>query len=437
MLKLLCFLLLLSHSYSQAQLPSIDGYWRGAVSRDGAIQLIEFTFSAHGDSLKAIYNLPDLGMYEEEAPLGAVTDSSFTVKTYMGIFELNINNEHDEITGINHTWKPVPLKFHIKKMVVPLPEYEKKEVEIFIADTEIKGSLYKPLNREKHPLLIIAHGADNPSRTNWVYRYYAYLLVKYGYAVFIYDQRGSGASGGKKDADLNMHAVDLVAIGKHFSKHAEIDPGRMAIIGESRGGWVAPMAAGMSNYFKSLILIQGSPKSPIDLEYDVIKSSLQDRGFSQSQIDSAISYAGLYFKTARNPHSWEQLVNERKMIEDREWTEQLPKSDKLNDENMLWWKNNDVDPAPYLKKRKASILAIYGTADIYVPANDNAPLMKSYLSESAKAYKVLTITDLPHSLYFYQSLFGNEFSWPEHFWIWPKRSEEMDTAIVEWLKQTL
>lgn len=437
MIRFMCCLFLFSFSYVQALPPSLDGYWRGAVSRDGSIQLIEIKFTTNGDSLQASYNLPDLGLYEEEALLSALTDSSFNIKTFMGLFHVMINKEHNELTGINNAWKPVPLKFHVKKMISPLPEYQKEDVSIFINDADIHGSLYKPINKKKFPLVIISHGADNPTRKNWVYRYYAYLLVEYGYAVFIYDQRGSGCSGGKKEADLNDHAEDVVAIGKYFAKQDFIDQRRMAIIGESRGGWVAPIAAGNSSLFKTLILIQGSPKSPVELEYDVIRTSLNAQGFHPSQIDSALHYTGLYFKTARTPSSWKELAKERKMIEDREWAEQLPKSDKLNDENMLWWKNNDVDPAPYLKNRSVSILAIYGAADIYVPANDNAPLMKTYLGMSDKDYKVVTIAGLPHSLYFYQSLYGDVFSWPQHFWIWPKRSVEMDTTIVEWLKKTL
>jgi hypothetical protein len=437
MFKLLCCLLLVHYSHAQPVLPSIEGYWRGAVSRDGAVQLAEVLFTRQGDSLTAHYNLPDLGLYEEPALLSGVTDSGFSIKTFMGIFQVIINKAHDEITGINSNWKPVPLKFHIKRMIMPLPDYQKEEVAVTIADAVIKGSLCKPVSEKEFPLVIIVHGADNPSRTNWVYRYYAYLLVKYGYAVFMYDQRGCGASGGSKDADLNDHANDLVAIGKYFSAKASIDPRRIAIIGESRGGWVAPIAAARSSYFKTLVLIQGSPKSPVELEYDVIKTSLEASGFRQPQVDSAIDYARLYFRTVKDPALWGQLSTVRKRIGNTEWAAQLPTSDNPGDENMRWWKKNDVDPAPYLKNREASILAIYGDADIYVPAKDNAPLMKTYLGNTNKDYKVLTIAGLPHSLYFYQSLYGNAFSWPSQFWVWPKRSVVMDTAIVEWLKETL
>jgi pimeloyl-ACP methyl ester carboxylesterase len=415
--------------------PPVVGYWKGGVSRDGAIQAIEVNFYIVGDSIRATYNLPDLGLYEEPVLLHFTTDTTFSFRAFMGSFNCFYNKEHAEITGENKLWKPVGLKMHLKKVRLPKTDHTKELLAISSGDINIKGTLFKPVNQKRSPLVIIAHGADDPTRKNWVYRYYAYMLVKEGYAVFIFDQRGNGESGGK-DATLHDNASDIISIARYFKTRKYIEPKRMAIIGESRGGWVAPIAA-QSGFFKTIILLAGPAKSPVSLETDVVEMSLSEEGYRKAQIDSALDYTRFYFKTIKDPQLWSSLKNKYDAIKKRPWADVLQDTDSLNDEGMQWWKQNEFDPAVYLTKVRSSVLAVFGSKDILVPAIENEMLMKDYLTRSGQKFKTYIISNLPHGLYFYSTLIGNEFLWPENFWIWPKRSIEMDELIIDWLKERL
>lgn len=422
---------LLLHVLANA-LPIPDGYWRGAVNRGGSIQLIEVTVAEN----KSTYSLPDLGLFEEALVFTSITDSAFKIKTFMGEFTCYYNDTHKEITGDNKSWKPVPLQIHLKKILAPPAYYRIKEITVPAAQVLLKGQLFQPIGVKKAPLLIIAHGADNPTITNWVYRHYAYTLTQYGYAVFIFDQRGSGASGGQKEPSLMQNADDLISIGKYFSASKDIDSKRMAIIGESRGGWIAPIASAKSKLFKTQILLAGPAQGPIDLEFNVVKFSLEDQGFTKKQVDSAINYTKIYFEAVRGKQDWSKALEMWQQIKERPWASILQAStEPTSDFN--WWKENDINPEEYLRKVNASTLAVFGSADVLVPAAANKNSMETYLSASGKPMKISIIPNLPHGIYHYSTLVGNQFAWPVNFWIWPKRSTMMDEIILDWLKVNL
>ena len=414
-----------------------DGYWRGAVTRDGAMQTLEVYFYRQADSLRATYNLPDLGLFEEPLAISRLTDTSFTAQLFMGSFSCHRNSRYEEITGTNNNWKPVGLKLHLKKLFTPPATYRKKEVAVPSGTTTLKGTLYQPVSGTRHPLVIIAHGADKPHRGNWVYRYYAYLLTGYGYAVYLFDQRGHGASGGSRDASLFEHADDLLAIGRHFSTDPSVNGKRMAVLGESRGGWVAPIAASRSSLFRTIVLAAGPALGPVALEPEVVKATLTDQGFSQPQIDSALAYTALYFGTVRNGQRWTELAEHWKMIKARPWAEVLQQTTAPDDEGLRWWRSNNLDPKGFLTKVKASALAIFGSQDLMVPPASNEPLMRQYMAQSGKKHSVVTIENLPHGIYHYSTLYSGAFSWPTGYWIWPKRSVMMDETVVGWLKENL
>ncbi len=70
------------------------------------------------------------------------------------------------------------------------------------------------------------------------------MLPAIGYAVFIYDRRGSGRSTGKRaGADFNTLADDGVAALRMLAADKRIDAKKVGFWGLSRGGWLSVLAA--------------------------------------------------------------------------------------------------------------------------------------------------------------------------------------------------
>jgi pimeloyl-ACP methyl ester carboxylesterase len=109
----------------------------------------------------------------------------------------------------------------------------------FVSDgTRLHGKLVMPTNPKA--ILVWIQGSDDDPATNdaeW-----QYLLPQHGIAVFVYDKRGSGLSGGELSADFDVRANDTAAAATEAQRlvHADIPVG---VFGGSQGGWIAPLTA--------------------------------------------------------------------------------------------------------------------------------------------------------------------------------------------------
>ena len=67
--------------------------------------------------------------------------------------------------------------------------------------------------------------------------------ARLGYAVLIYDKRGSGASGGDwQTSSLDDLADDVVAADRFLRGRRDIRADRIGLWAHSQGGWIAPRA---------------------------------------------------------------------------------------------------------------------------------------------------------------------------------------------------
>ena len=107
---------------------------------------------------------------------------------------------------------------------------------------QLAGRLMLPPGAGKDtPLVVIAHGSE---ATGWIDRARdPYQMVGRGVAVFVYDKRGTGMSGGEYTQNLPLLADDLVAASSEAKRLAAGHFGRFGLMGLSQGGWVAPLAA--------------------------------------------------------------------------------------------------------------------------------------------------------------------------------------------------
>jgi pimeloyl-ACP methyl ester carboxylesterase len=93
---------------------------------------------------------------------------------------------------------------------------------------------------KKPPLVVLVHGSE---KTSPIGLYYQQLFAAQGIAVFAYDKRGTGKSGGVYTQDFNLLAYDAAAALEAVRKMAPKRFARQGFWGGSQGGWVAPLAA--------------------------------------------------------------------------------------------------------------------------------------------------------------------------------------------------
>ncbi|WP_271078664.1 alpha/beta hydrolase family protein [Aurantiacibacter sp. MUD61] len=109
-------------------------------------------------------------------------------------------------------------------------------------DIELAGRLIQPPGAGPDtPVIVFAHGSEEEG---WIGRARdPYQMVGRGITVFVYDKRGTGASGGTYSQNFPDLADDLVAASAEARRLLVDRHGRFGLVGLSQGGWIAPLAS--------------------------------------------------------------------------------------------------------------------------------------------------------------------------------------------------
>jgi pimeloyl-ACP methyl ester carboxylesterase len=110
-------------------------------------------------------------------------------------------------------------------------------------------------------------------------------LARRGVGFFVYDKRGTGASGGALTANFHLRAADTVAAVREARRLA---PGieKIGVIGVSQGGWVAPLAATLTPLdfvVPAFALAEGPPAQ----DRAVVQDQLRRAGFDDGVLRKA------------------------------------------------------------------------------------------------------------------------------------------------------
>jgi len=149
----------------------------------------------------------------------------------------------------------------------------------------LAGLLIEPPDaRARPPLVVLVHGSE---RTPWIRRANApYLLAAQGVAAFIYDKRGTGASGGTYHQNFARLADDVVAAAGEAKRLANGRFGRFGLFGGSQGGWVAPRAANASGA-QFVVVAFGLVVSPLEEDAEQVQGELVQLGYGADTLAKA------------------------------------------------------------------------------------------------------------------------------------------------------
>ena len=113
---------------------------------------------------------------------------------------------------------------------------------VFVSNgVRLAGRLLLPKGSEKVPVVVLVHGAEHDSALD-NYRLQR-MFPAQGIGAFVYDKRGTGASGGAYTQDFDVLATDVIAATNEARRLAGRRLGRIGYQGGSQGGWVVPLAA--------------------------------------------------------------------------------------------------------------------------------------------------------------------------------------------------
>jgi alpha-beta hydrolase superfamily lysophospholipase len=241
---------------------------------------------------------------------------------------------------------------------VPLADHGEVSVEFACEGARLRGTIYLPPRRGKHPAVIWLHGSGEEARLS-----YGPLVAAYvddGIAFFTYDKRGVGKSEGKccpdVDGHFNLVTADAVGAVKAATSYREIDPKQVGFLGASAAGWVAPRAAERSGQIAFVALASAGV-----LQHSLVAKYEEFAGGSEST----------------KPRPSEAEITKK----------------------LASFERSGFDPKPYLERLNVPALWLYGGADRNVPPVQSVEALRAIKRERHKDWTIVVFPGAGHGLF--------------------------------------
>ena len=189
-------------------------------------------------------------------------------------------------------------------------------------ETEFAGRLIEPRSvNSKRPLVVMVHGSERTSALN---SSYAYSLAAQDIAVFVYDKRGTGSSGGEYTQNFELLAADAAAALAHAKSMATGRVGRAGYFGGSQGGWVAPLAATRSPA-DFVAIAFGLVASPIEEDREQMISEARALGLDGAAFAllNRLSGATSHLLLSGFSQGYEDLDKVRRELAQQPWSQKI------------------------------------------------------------------------------------------------------------------
>jgi uncharacterized protein len=215
------------------------------------------------------------------------------------------------------------------------------------------GTLYLPTGRGPHPAAVWVHGAGPNTRLG--YGGVVKGLVDAGIAVFSFDKRGVGESGGSccpgDNGQFNLLSADVAGAVAALASRSDLRSDEIGLVGASQAGWIAAKAATMNSKVAFIALASATPVTERQTNlYERLARGDEGR-LSSEEISRRLASAG----------------------------------------------PSGFDPLPFLRQINVPSLWMIGTADDRIPVPESVALLERLKSEG-KPVEIATFTDAGHGL---------------------------------------
>lgn len=243
----------------------------------------------------------------------------------------------------------------------------------------LSGTLFAPRGDGRIPVVIVLHAASSPERDSPLYRHLVEMLPPMNVAVFLFDRRGSGRSGGKlAESDYELLADDGIAALRLLAQDARIDPRRIGFWGLSQGGWLALLAASRSPEAAFAVAVSAPMTTP-DVQMNfAVANILRIKGYPPSDIEHAVTARTAVddFLLGRLDRATAQQTLDAAVT--RPWFEHVYLPRMLEDpQRSRWAREMRHDPLSVMNAVKQRVLMIYGSVDPWVPVQASVDRLRA------------------------------------------------------------
>lgn len=418
-LAALVALLAVSAVQAQTAADGVVGAWQAEESYYRATILVE---RDAGGSLRAFFADADL---RPGAPLSAVAvrgDSVFFEAAEVGArFRGAFSSDGPAIRGtLTQGEVSVPLTLVPATAAAPAPaaarpQHPEPPYPYAVEDVAFEGgapgvrlaaTLTVPDGPGPHPAVVLVPGTGDNDRDFEVYGHRPFLvladrLTRRGVAVLRYDERGVGGSGGDPHAtSFDDEGRDVAAAVRYLQGRAEVDAGRVGLVGHSSGGANAPYVHERMERAAFLVLLMApaAPMGELFRAQGPRMAAAHGASAAEVEADRALGDA-IVDAAAADTDSLTAAAAMAAAYDAAGWPEGLREAGVRANTSPAYRDLARYDPAPALRRLDVPVLAVYGRADLAVTPDENAGSMAAALAASPSPdATVLVLGGLNHYL---------------------------------------
>jgi uncharacterized protein len=291
-------------------------------------------------------------------------------------------------------------------------DFETTQTRFQGAGVMLSGRLVMPKGQGPVPVVVLVHGSEHDSARDL----YALqrLFPSEGIGAFVYDKRGTGASGGNYTQDFLTLATDAIAATHEARRLAGTRAMRVGYQAGSQGGWVAPLAARIEAV-DFVIVGFGLAVSPLEEDRSAIVLDMKRHGYDANipqALEVADATGAVVLSQFRDGYDKVDAV--RKRYGDAPWfkaihgnisflmLEKTPAELRELGPTLFPGAPLQYDPMPVLRNLQVPQLWILGEDDIDAPSAETASRLGS-LGEAGAPITAAMFPHAEHGIYEYET----------------------------------
>jgi uncharacterized protein len=258
---------------------------------------------------------------------------------------------------------------------------------------------------ELRTALVAVHGAGEGTRESPLLRHLHELLPPHGIGVVTFDRRGEGESTGDATRGrFDLQAEDALTVLR------AVDADRVGLAGYSQGGWVAPIAATLSDEVAFLVLVASIGVTPSEQMMVACERQLRLAGYGDDVVERALDLRRRFehWIHSHAPEPDEALAADLWAAIDEPWAGLLWLPPTLLDEEgvQLWIEEMDFDPRPIFAKVRVPTLSFYGANDSWAPVEASAEAWRAARGDEVE---VVVVPGAEHDITLPDGSFAPEY----------------------------
>jgi len=403
------------------------GAWRGAATARGARLDLGLRILLDGGGLAGELTCADFLLLDQplarvhRTPRGIAFDtadeSPLHVEATLAGDTLRGTATLPAVPGVEDPGGAEPIAIQLVRSSDPpaLPPYSRRDLTIAAPGARLAATLLLPANAAVSPGVVLLPGSSANVRRDS--RFYADLFARAGFAVLLFDKRGSGESEGDYGAATYEELVgDATAAVETLRRSPGVDSSRVGLWGLSQGAFLAPFVARRVPALQFVVAVSapGLPIGECATYQDSVR--LAAAGFDAADVRRATTLDRRLYEWLQGGGSTPELSALLAEAAPTPWRRasslpaMLPAGRALDS---WYWRGRTLDPSAAWHDVRVPVLALYGAADELMPARANARAVERALR--AGHDRDVTVKTLPAANHVMRRLplaAGGRWDWP-------------------------